>query len=60
MRNVEEMLERQAEWQKRRASLSWPEKVRMVEAVQESIRQLRARARREATSPHCEIDPANE
>ena len=29
------LLERQAEWQKRRAALSWSEKVRMVEAVRE-------------------------
>jgi hypothetical protein len=42
MREIQEMLERQAKWQKERAKLSWEEKIRMVEAVQESVRQLRA------------------
>lgn len=41
MRDVEKMLERQARWQKRRAALSWPEKIRMAEAIRESIRLLR-------------------
>ena len=33
--DVRLLLERQAAWQKRRASLTWPEKVRMAEAVRE-------------------------
>jgi hypothetical protein len=35
------LLERQAEWQKKRQSLSWSAKIRMVEAMQGSLRQLR-------------------
>ena len=35
MSDVQRLLERQAEWQKRRKSLSWPEKLRMVEAIWE-------------------------
>jgi hypothetical protein len=35
------LFERQAEWQKNRQSLSWSAKIRMVEAIQESLRQLR-------------------
>lgn len=41
MRDVEKMLERQARWQKRRAALPWPEKIRMAEAIRESVRLLR-------------------
>ena len=36
------MLERQAQWQKGRKALSWPEKIRMAERIRESARQLRA------------------
>ena len=36
MDDLRKLLERQSEWQKRRAALSWPEKIRMVEAVRES------------------------
>ena len=41
MTDMRHSLERQAEWQKTRNRLSWPEKVRMAEAVRESLRQLR-------------------
>ena len=41
MTDVRRLLERQAEWQKARGSLSWPEKVRMAEAMREVILQLR-------------------
>jgi hypothetical protein len=37
---VRKLLERQAEWQKSRATLSWAEKVRMAEAVRESAATL--------------------
>jgi hypothetical protein len=41
MREVQKLLERQARWQKGRAALSWPEKIRMAEAIRESVRALR-------------------
>jgi hypothetical protein len=41
MSNVQELLERQARWQKTRQALSWPEKIRMAEMVLESARQFR-------------------
>ena len=41
MSDLEQMLTRQAEWQKNRQSLTWPEKIRMAEALQRSLRQLR-------------------
>jgi hypothetical protein len=41
MSDALEMLKRQAEWQKRRSQLPWPEKIRMVEAMRESLKQLR-------------------
>jgi len=44
MDEVQQLLERQARWQKARKNLSWPEKVRMAEMVRESTRQWRARA----------------
>jgi hypothetical protein len=45
MTDVEHMLERQAQWQKSRQSLTWPEKIRLAEQVRESVRQLRAQPR---------------
>jgi hypothetical protein len=38
---IRKLLERQAEWQKSRAKLSWAEKVRMAEAVREDVARLR-------------------
>ncbi len=35
------LFERQEAWQKARKDLPWPEKIRLVEALQDSIRQLR-------------------
>jgi hypothetical protein len=35
MDDARQRLERQAEWQKRRAALSWPDKIRLAEAVRE-------------------------
>jgi hypothetical protein len=45
MTDLEHMLARQAQWQKSRQSLTWPEKIRMAERVRESVKQLRARPR---------------
>ena len=36
-----ELFERQARWQKRWIALSWPEKVRIVEQIRESVLRLR-------------------
>jgi hypothetical protein len=44
MDDARHWLERQAEWQRRRAALSWADKVRMAEAV----REWAVRFRREA------------
>jgi hypothetical protein len=41
MTDIQRLLERQAKWQKSRRSLSWPEKVRMAEAMREAIHHLR-------------------
>ena len=43
MSDLEQMLNRQAQWQKNRQSLTWPEKIRLAERVRESVRQWRAR-----------------
>jgi hypothetical protein len=55
MADIRQLLRRQADWQKAQALLSWPEKIRMVEAMQEALRQFRAmssgRARRPAAMP---------
>jgi len=45
MTDLKTMLERQAQWQKSRQSLTWPEKIHMAERVRESVRQLRAHSR---------------
>ena len=42
MSDLEQMLNRQAQWQKSRQSLTWPEKIRLAERVRDSVRQLRA------------------
>jgi len=42
MDDVMKLLERQAAWQKSRKSLPWPEKIRIAEAIRESILQIRS------------------
>lgn len=42
MSEIQQLLERQARWQKTRQALSWPEKIQMAERIRESARQLRA------------------
>ena len=37
-----QVLKRQAQWQKNRQSLTWPEKLRLAERVLESVRQWRS------------------
>lgn len=41
MTDIRHLLERQAEWQMARGGLSWPEKIRMAEAMRETLRQFR-------------------
>jgi hypothetical protein len=41
MTDKRELFERQAAWQAGRRHLSWPEKVRMAEAIRESLIRLR-------------------
>lgn len=50
MTEVPERLSKQAQWQKRRRALSWPEKVRLAEAVRDSVEALR-RAPAEPSTP---------
>ncbi len=45
------LFERQAAWQKNRQQLSWPEKIRLVEALQESLRQLKKSVDRQPSIP---------
>jgi len=40
MSDTLKLLERQAAWQKGRVALTWAEKIRMAEAVRESVAQL--------------------
>ena len=40
--DVQQLLRRQAQWQKSRQALPWPEKIRMAERIRESILALRA------------------
>ena len=41
MTESERLLRRQAEWQKSRQALSWPEKIRQVERLRASVEELR-------------------
>jgi len=43
MTDVRRLFERQAEWQRARRGLSWPEKVRMAEVMREAILMLRGK-----------------
>ncbi len=43
-----QILRRQAQWQKHRRSLTWPEKIRLAEQVLETVRQWGAKRRTEA------------
>jgi hypothetical protein len=40
--DVMKLLERQAAWQKGRKTLPWPEKIRIAEAIRESVLQIRS------------------
>ena len=42
MSDTQELLERQARWQKARKNLTWSEKLRMAERVRATILKLRA------------------
>ncbi len=50
MNDVQELLRRQAAWQKTRQHLSWPEKLRLAQRIRESIATLRP-ARKAAARP---------
>ena len=52
MANAPEWLERQRRWQQRRAAMSWAEKVRMAARIRESVRALRATARKPQDEEH--------
>ena len=51
MNDVEQMLRRQALWQKSRQSLTWPEKIRLAERLREGLRQWRATPTRRIVPP---------
>lgn len=51
MRDIKEMLQRQAKWQQGRAKLSWAEKIRAVERVRGDVLALRQSLRRATTAP---------
>ncbi|MGO9271864.1 MAG: hypothetical protein ACLQOO_16635 [Terriglobia bacterium] len=51
------LLQRQAAWQKSRVALTWAEKVRMAEAVRESVAQLRRARSPKASGVPASKDP---
>ncbi len=40
MNDVQELLKKQAEWQRKLRSLTWAEKIRMAEEIRESVLRL--------------------
>ena len=42
MNDRQPLLERQAEWQRNRAKLSWPEKMRIAEVLSRTLRSFRS------------------
>ena len=60
MTETERLLQRQAEWQKARQALSWPEKIRQAEQLRSTVETFRAeRQRREgqAALPASRVTP---
>jgi hypothetical protein len=56
MTPADELFSRQAEWQRSRRSLSWPEKIREAERLRpslEAFRQMRIQRRVAAASQEC-------
>ena len=51
MTDIRHLLERQADWQRTRSRLSWSEKIRMAEAMRESLRQFRRASERSSRNP---------
>jgi hypothetical protein len=58
MSDAKKSFELQAQWQRRRADLTWPEKIRQAEAMREAILQLRANNPASATKLHDPESPA--
>jgi hypothetical protein len=58
MTDVRNGLEKAAEWQRRRKALSWPEKIRLAEAIRDSLIQLRRT--RADTSPASSVRSEND
>ncbi len=42
MIDIRQLLDRQAQWQKSRQALSWPEKIRMAQSIRDSVEAFRA------------------
>jgi len=42
MIDTRQLLERQAQWQKGRQALSWPEKIRMAQNIRDSVEAFRS------------------
>lgn len=57
MREILELLERQARWQKSRKDLPWAEKIRMVERVREDAARWRLSWRKRAAPSEKTADP---
>jgi hypothetical protein len=57
MTEIEQLLQRQARWQKARKALSWPEKIRMAEQVRAFAAQWRSAARKTTGTSHASKKP---
>jgi len=52
MTEIEQLLARQARWQKSRKALSWPEKIRRAEQIRASVARWRSLAGNNAAAAH--------
>ena len=50
MNETERLLRRQAEWQRDRRSLTWPEKIRQAEQLRATVAAFRTQRRHQATA----------
>ena len=58
MNDAQKAFELQAQWQRRRTNLTWPEKIRQAESMREAILQLRAKNPASAPQLHGPESPA--
>ena len=58
--DIQDLLDRQSDWQRSLRNLSWPEKIRMAEALRSSILTLRGQRSAPTSAPSPGAKPSSE